>query len=107
MYLRDKNNGVISRLIGLKSVVPPALPAGMTLLLVTLGFFGDTLFSSSQVVLSHSLTDLARQFVFWRDFGFSQLQQGNLALWNPYIFSGAPYFGDSSRLCSTLPIGFI
>ena len=93
MYLRDKKNSVISRLIGLKSVVPPALPAGMTLLLVTLGFFGDTLFSSSQVVLSHSLTDLARQFVYWRDFGFSQLKQGNLALWNPYIYSGAPYFG--------------
>lgn len=65
----------------------------MALLIVTLGFFGDTLFSSSQVVLSHSLTDLARQFVYWRDFGFSQLKQGNLALWNPYIFSGAPYFG--------------
>ena len=65
----------------------------MALLIVTLGFFGDTLFSSNQVVLSHSLTDLARQFVYWRDFGFSQLKQGNLALWNPYIFSGAPYFG--------------
>ncbi|MCZ6673052.1 MAG: hypothetical protein O7C75_08940, partial [Verrucomicrobia bacterium] len=55
--------------------------------------FLDVLFSPSAVILSQQGTDLSSQFVYWRDFGFSQLSQGNLALWNPHIFSGMPYFG--------------
>jgi len=30
---------------------------------------------------------------FTGDFGFSQLAQGTIPLWNPHIFSGAPFFG--------------
>src|SRR5208283_4452112 len=37
--------------------------------------------------------DISSQFLGWREFGFTQLGHGNLALWNPYIYSGAPYFG--------------
>src|SRR5439155_1121517 len=37
--------------------------------------------------------DLYLQFLSWRYFGFRELARRNLALWNPYIFGGAPYFG--------------
>ena len=60
---------------------------------LTLLMFVDVLFSSRGVILSQLGTDLSSQFVYWREFGFSQLGQGNLALWNPHIFSGMPYFG--------------
>ena len=60
---------------------------------LTLLIFVDVLFSANEVILSQSGTDLSSQFVYWREFGFSQLSQGNLALWNPHIFSGMPYFG--------------
>ncbi|MFC1752198.1 YfhO family protein, partial [Thermoproteota archaeon] len=57
--------------------------------------FGDVLFSPEQRVFSHKDGDIAKQFIHWRSFGFDQLKRGNLALWNPYIFSGMPYFGES------------
>ena len=60
---------------------------------LTLLMFVDVLFTAKEVILSQSGTDLSSQFVYWREFGFSQLSQGNLALWNPHIFSGMPYFG--------------
>jgi hypothetical protein len=53
--------------------------------------FADVLITSHHVVASES-TDLAMQFVPWREFGFGQLRQGNLPLWNPHIFGGTPYF---------------
>ncbi|MCP4106807.1 MAG: YfhO family protein [Desulfobacteraceae bacterium] len=56
-------------------------------------FFGEVLFFSNEKVLSKQYTDLHNEYVFSRDFGFSQLRQGNLALWNPHIFSGVPFFG--------------
>ena len=60
---------------------------------LTLLMFVDVLFTAKEVILSQLGTDLSSQFVYWREFGFSQLGQGNLALWNPHIFSGMPYFG--------------
>ena len=51
---------------------------------------------SFHLVRSFSLnrgTDLSAQFVYWYEFGFGQLAKGNLALWNPHIFSGMPFFG--------------
>src|SRR5262245_55269976 len=53
--------------------------------------FFDLLFSGTHVVSAKD-ADLALQFVSWRQFGFDQLRQGNLALWNPHIFGGTPYF---------------
>ena len=64
------------------------LPAG-----AVLGMFGDVLFVADPPVLSSVGGDLWREFIFWRDFGFSELGQGNLALWNPYVFCGVPFFG--------------
>ena len=62
-------------------------------LLVLNGFlFHEFLFTSREIILSDRRADLFSQFVFWRDFGFSQLKNGNLALWNPHIYSGTPFF---------------
>ncbi len=55
---------------------------------------------------------MTQQFLPWRQFGFSELAKGNLALWNPHIFSGAPYFGGMQSallyppnwLCLVLPL---
>ena len=63
------------------------------LLLLTLLVLGDVLFNTSGRVLSRAGTDTFLQFFHSRDFGFSQILQGNLPLWNPYLFSGTPYVG--------------
>ena len=63
------------------------------LLVVALAMFGDLLFAGGTRVPGHSGSDLFLQYFSWREFGFRELAKGNLALWNPHIFSGAPYFG--------------
>src|SRR6476646_421995 len=63
------------------------------LLTLTLAMFGDVLFSAGSRVVGFQTCDLYLQFLPWCDFGFRELPKGNLALWNPYIFGGAPYFG--------------
>jgi hypothetical protein len=63
------------------------------LLAVALAMFGDLLFSGGTRVLGHPGSDMFLQYFAWREFGFRELAKGNLALWNPHIFSGAPYFG--------------
>src|SRR5688572_16437762 len=68
------------------------LTVPLVLLALTLAMFGSVLFSGAAVVLSHRGDDLYSQFVYWRSFGFGQLKQGHLALWNPHVFSGTPFF---------------
>src|SRR5215467_10638127 len=63
------------------------------LALLVLGMLGDTLIGGNPPVLGVPGTDLGQQFLPWRYFGFSELARGNLALWNPYIYAGAPFFG--------------
>jgi hypothetical protein len=63
------------------------------LLAVPLATFGDLLFTGGARVLGHPGSDMFLQYFAWREFGFRELAKGNLALWNPHIFSGAPYFG--------------
>ncbi len=65
--------------------------AGLAGLALTM--FGDVLFAGGTRVFGDPGTDLFLQYYSWRDFGFRELAKGNFALWNPYIFSGAPYFG--------------
>ncbi len=60
---------------------------------LTLAMFADVLFTSKEIVLSKDGTDIYSQFIYWRSFGFDELRKGNLALWNPYIFSGMPFLG--------------
>jgi len=71
----------------------PAARALGALALLVLLMFADVLFAPGWRVLGHPGTDLALQFIPWRDFGFTELAKGNLALWNPHIFAGAPFFG--------------
>jgi hypothetical protein len=61
---------------------------------LTLCMFGDAVIGDGARVLSNSETDLASQFIYWRDFGFTELSRGNLALWNPHVFCGAPFMGN-------------
>ncbi len=73
----------------------PAARALAALALLVVLMFGDVLASSGAQVLGAPSTDMALQFVSWREFGFGQLRHGNLALWNPHIYGGAPYFGGA------------
>ena len=61
--------------------------------LLCLAMFGDVLFAPDGRVLGSDATDMAYQFLQWRSFGFAQLAAGNLPLWNPHIYGGAPFFG--------------
>ena len=69
------------------------LLAAAILLAFTLAVFGDVLFAAGDTVVSLAHNDIGLQYAAWRDFGFSQLRHGNFALWNPHIYSGAPFFG--------------
>ena len=71
----------------------PVLAGVGLIVVVVLGLFADVLFRSAPPVLSAVGGDMWREFIFWREFGFGQLKQGNLALWNPYAFGGVPFFG--------------
>jgi hypothetical protein len=62
------------------------------LLGLTIAMFGDVLFASKSIVLSEG-SDLSILFIPLRHFGFSELRQRNLALWNPHIYSGTPFLG--------------
>ena len=65
----------------------------LSLLGMMLAMFGRVLWGPGDQVLSKSGTDIAGQFIYWRQFGFAQLRAGHVALWDPHIFSGAPFFG--------------
>jgi hypothetical protein len=62
-------------------------------LAASLGIFAKVLFGGGDQVLSSTATDLAAEFVYWRQFGFDELRAGHLALWNPHVFSGVPFMG--------------
>ena len=68
------------------------LTAAVAYAILTAGMFGDVLVSKTQVLSSFS-NDIRLQFVPWREFAFEELSKGNLPLWNPYLFSGAPFLG--------------
>ncbi|MFZ1909130.1 MAG: hypothetical protein WAU52_08635 [Burkholderiales bacterium] len=63
------------------------------LALLVFAMFVDTLVLPGARVLGVAGGDMTQQFLPWRNFGFGELAKGNLALWNPHIFAGAPYFG--------------
>ena len=66
--------------------------AAVFLLGLTVAALGPTLFSR-ELVFSDARLDIALQFIHWRKFGFDELRAGRLALWNPHIYGGAPFFG--------------
>lgn len=68
-----------------------AAPALLGLLVLVV--LGDLLLSCDGTIASHRIGDATRYFVFMRGFGYEELRHGNLALWNPYIYSGTPFVG--------------
>jgi hypothetical protein len=85
---REKIGELESAALKYSSILIPAF-----LLLLTLAMFGDVLLLPGDQILSDLGKDLSSQFVYWRQFGFHELRAGHLALWNPYVFSGTPFFG--------------
>lgn len=71
----------------------PAVLGPLLLGVLVLLLFGDVLFSPGALLLSQRGADLSDQFLYSREFGSGQLRRGNLPLWNPHLFSGAPYLG--------------
>jgi hypothetical protein len=45
-------------------------------------------------VLGSPRSDMLVMLLPWRMFGFGEMARGNLALWNPHLFSGRPFLGD-------------
>jgi hypothetical protein len=56
--------------------------------------FGPILVRADGGLLGAPGTDLETQFVHWRAFGFGHLCRGELPLWNPHVFGGAPYLAS-------------
>ncbi|HWE02886.1 MAG TPA: hypothetical protein VG326_10805 [Tepidisphaeraceae bacterium] len=67
--------------------------AAGALLLATLLVFGLLLFNGGDQILSLYGADLSSVFVGWSDFTFGELAKGNLPLWNPHLYGGAPCLG--------------
>src|SRR3984885_8925961 len=71
----------------------PSLAAAGILALATAVLFNRFLYPFTRQVLSLSGEDMTGQFAWWRQFGFEELKKGHLALWNPHLYCGAPFFG--------------
>ena len=67
--------------------------AALILFFATLILFWNFLSPANHLILSKMGEDLSGQFVWWRQFGFDELKKGHLALWNPQLFGGEPFFG--------------
>jgi hypothetical protein len=65
--------------------------AGLALLVAAM--FAEALFAPGTRLLGTASGDLAFHTLPWREFGFGELAKGNLALWNPHVFAGGPFFG--------------
>lgn len=72
----------------------PAWVPPLILFLAVLTLFGSFLSPSTHQVLSKWGEDMTADYTGWRQFGFGELRKGHLALWNPHLFGGAPFFGD-------------
>ncbi len=63
------------------------------LLALALASIGHPLVDSS-VVLSSESGDVAAQFLYTRSFAVHEILGGSFPLWNPFLYSGVPFFGD-------------
>ena len=87
-----KNGKIVDRALRFISFHADAASA-VFLAAATFLVFLKYLSPQTSQVLSLPEQDLAKQFVWWREFGFDELRKGHLALWNPHLFCGAPFFG--------------
>ncbi len=82
--------------------------AALFLLALAAVYFVPVLAAGNSLVLSAAGTDIWSQYFYWRAFGFNALGRGELPLWNPYIFSGAPYIaGIQSAIFYPLNVVFL
>lgn len=63
------------------------------LLVLALGSIGRPLVDAG-VVLSNQTGDVAVQFLYTRAFAANEILGGSFPLWNPFLYSGVPFFGD-------------
>jgi O-antigen/teichoic acid export membrane protein len=107
----------------------PQIAAFLILLLLVLLFFwrvlfggrvlvpGDVLFSSPPwqafaqefgVTYPHNelLSDMLLENLVWKNFAKETLAQGDLPLWNPYIFGGMPFLAAGQNAV-LYPLGFL
>lgn len=68
-----------------------AVYLGYTAVLV--GLFGGLALADQPQFIGNFGSDLYQQFLSWRAWGFGQIAAGHLPLWNPHVFSGAPFLG--------------
>jgi len=64
------------------------------LVLVVLIVFADVLSRGGAQVVSKYGEDATGEFVAFRAFGFAELAHGHMALWNPYLYCGAPFLAN-------------
>ncbi len=80
----------LARLFSGANRFPTVLPIAV-LGLLTLAMFGDVLFFADGQVLSRAGLDLFSGEMFGLDFQLRELKNGRFPLWNPHLFSGAPF----------------
>jgi len=76
----------------LSAVRPHGIPI-LGLLILALVSIGRALVDPA-VVLSSASGDVATQFLYTRAFATNEILGGSFPLWNPFLFSGVPFFGD-------------
>lgn len=75
----------------------------LILIALNTAMFGDVLFFQEGRILSREGLDLFRGEMFGLDFEFREIKKGNFPLWNPYLYSGAPFFDGLSSNALYLP----
>ncbi len=71
-----------------------ALAGIACLIVLTALVFGDVLFCRNPTVVSGTDGDIFHTFLGWRQWGFGQWKGGEFPSWDPYAYSGKPFFGN-------------
>lgn len=67
--------------------------SAVLIIILTILMLAGSIFAGKDFIISRNRGDICLHYVHLREFGFRELRNGNLALWNPYVFSGSPFFG--------------
>jgi hypothetical protein len=76
------------------------------LVLLVLWILHKSLFSGGDLLPARPDSDLHREFLGWRYFGFCQLLHGQFPFWNPHVFCGIPFFAQIQS-CLLYPIAWV
>ena len=89
VYITLNNNRLRASLATNSDNFSKLAAVGVIISVLIASIFHDILFIANPPVLSKIGTDLSSLFIYLRQFAFSELKQGNLALLNPYFFRNA------------------